>query len=51
MKLIADTESLARLCSDLGRDEFVTVDTEFMRESTYWPDLCLIQLAGSEVTG
>ncbi|MCX7347148.1 MAG: ribonuclease D [Alphaproteobacteria bacterium] len=51
MKLITDTESLARLCSDLGRDEFVTVDTEFMRESTYWPDLCLIQLAGSDVTG
>ena len=51
MKLITDTESLARLCSDLGRDEFVTVDTEFMRESTYWPDLCLIQLAGSGVTG
>ena len=51
MKLITDTESLARLCSDLGRDEFVTVDTEFMRESTYWPDLCLIQLAGSATTG
>ena len=51
MKLITDTESLARLCSELGRDAFVTVDTEFMRESTYWPDLCLIQLAGSEATG
>ncbi|MFO1121114.1 MAG: ribonuclease D [Hyphomicrobiales bacterium] len=51
MNLITDTESLARLCAALSEDEFVTVDTEFMRESTYWPDLCLIQLAGATETG
>jgi ribonuclease D len=51
MNLITTTESLARLCSALAGDSFITVDTEFMRESTYWPDLCLIQVAGGEVNG
>ena len=43
--LIEDSESLAELCSRLSRSDFVAVDTEFMRENTYWPDLCLIQIA------
>ena len=51
MKLITDTDQLAELCKSLAADEFVTVDTEFMRESTYWPVLCLIQIAGAEQTG
>ena len=51
MDLIITTESLAELCLGLSGDAFVTVDTEFMRESTYWPDLCLIQLAGETLTG
>ncbi len=46
--LITDTESLAALCERLARSEFVAVDTEFMRESTYWPDLCLIQIGNQE---
>lgn len=44
--LIADTEALAALCARLRQERFVTVDTEFMRERTYWPELCLVQLAG-----
>jgi ribonuclease D len=51
MNLISTTTELATLCNALSRDSFITVDTEFMRESTYWPDLCLIQLAGSAVNG
>ncbi len=51
MELITATESLASLCRDLAREAFITVDTEFMRESTYWPDLCLIQVAGETLTG
>lgn len=43
--LITDTDSLAALCTRLRRESFVTVDTEFMRERTYWPELCLVQLA------
>ena len=51
MELITSTESLAKLCAELAKDHFVTVDTEFMRETTYWPDLCLIQIAGESAHG
>ena len=51
MELITTTESLTHLCDRLAQEDFVTVDTEFMRESTYWPDLCLIQVAGAELNG
>jgi ribonuclease D len=43
--LITDSKTLAELCSRLARSPFVAVDTEFMRENSYWPDLCLIQIA------
>jgi len=43
--LITDSDTLAALCRRLSAADFVTVDTEFMRESTYWPELCLIQIA------
>ncbi len=45
--LIATTEALAALCERLRGERFVTVDTEFMRERTYWPELCVVQLAGA----
>ena len=48
--LVTDTAELDALCSRLRTQRFVTVDTEFMRERTYWPELCVVQLAGeSEV--
>ncbi|WP_133364960.1 ribonuclease D [Qipengyuania sediminis] len=43
--LITDTQALAELCARLATSEFVCVDTEFMRENTYWPELCLVQIA------
>lgn len=45
---ITTTEDLARFCAPLATADYVTVDTEFMRETTYWPKVCLIQLAGPE---
>ena len=51
MDLITDTKALSALCKALAQETFVTVDTEFMRETTYWPDLCLIQIAGAEING
>ncbi|HEX4171142.1 MAG TPA: ribonuclease D [Acetobacteraceae bacterium] len=44
--LITTTAALQALCDRLASEEFVTVDTEFMRERTYWPELCVVQLAG-----
>ncbi|MBW8785363.1 MAG: ribonuclease D [Novosphingobium sp.] len=43
--LITTSEALADLCERLSRAEFVCVDTEFMRENTYFPELCLLQIA------
>lgn len=45
LPLITDSDALAQLCARLAKSRFVAVDTEFMRENTYWPDLCLIQIA------
>ena len=46
--LITTTEALTDLCERLSQSEFVSVDTEFMRENTYWPELCLVQIANTE---
>jgi ribonuclease D len=43
--LVTTTEALAELCDRWAQSPFIAVDTEFMRENTYWPDLCLIQVA------
>ena len=42
--LITTTDALADLFDRLGKGDFVCVDTEFMRENTYWPELCLVQI-------
>lgn len=46
--LITTTQALTELCERLAKSEFVAVDTEFMRENTYWPELCLVQIANTE---
>jgi len=48
MNLITDTAALAGFCARQQSANFVAVDTEFMRERTYWPILCLVQVAGPE---
>lgn len=48
MPLISDTQTLADACERLAAHEFVTVDTEFMRETTFFPKLCLIQIASED---
>jgi ribonuclease D len=46
MSLLATTAELADLCTELASEPFVALDTEFMRDRTYYPKLCLVQLAG-----
>lgn len=46
--VISDTDALAGFCARQSGASFVAVDTEFMRERTYWPILCLVQIAGPE---
>ena len=49
MQVIADTGELESFCQKLREQPFVAVDTEFMREKTYWPVLCLIQAAADGI--
>lgn len=48
MQLISDNAALADFCRRQQAAEFITVDTEFMRDQTYWPILCLVQVGGPE---
>ncbi|MCX7645422.1 MAG: ribonuclease D [Rhodobacteraceae bacterium] len=45
MRTITDTESLAAFCEAARAAPYVTLDTEFLRERTYWAKLCLVQMA------
>jgi len=46
--LIETSAALVEFCDLIKDSEFIAVDTEFMRENTFWPELCLIQVANSE---
>ena len=48
MSLITDSDAVAAFCARLKGAQFVTIDTEFMRERTFWPILCVVQVAGPE---
>jgi ribonuclease D len=49
MRIITETAELKALAAELEKGPYVAIDTEFMRDQTYWPKLCLIQAAGPEV--
>lgn len=51
MDLISTSEALAAACTRFAAAPFVTVDTEFMRETTYYSRLCLVQMAGPGLDG
>src|ERR1700674_3134949 len=48
MELITTTKELSAACTRLAAHPFVTVDTEFLRETTYYPQLCVVQMASSD---
>lgn len=50
MELITTQKELESVVAELAKADFVTVDTEFIRETTFWPELCLIQMAAPGVT-
>lgn len=51
LKPITEQPALEDLCGQLAESEFLCVDTEFHRETTYWPELCLIQASAPGVEG
>src|SRR2546423_14669500 len=48
MNLITTTSELAAACARLAKQPVITVDTEFLRETTYYPLLCVVQMASAE---
>ena len=48
MSLLTSSAELAAVCARFARHAFVTVDTEFLRETTFWPKVCVIQIASDE---
>jgi ribonuclease D len=48
MSLITSNQDLAQACLRLAEHPFITVDTEFLRETTFWPQLCVVQIASPD---
>ncbi|ATN33876.1 ribonuclease D [Rhizobium sp. ACO-34A] len=47
--MIETTAALEKACLKLAQSDFITIDTEFLRETTFWPELCLIQMASPDL--
>jgi len=47
LQFITGTTELSALCARLAEEAFIAIDTEFLRERTYYPELCLVQIAGA----
>ncbi|QCE32665.1 ribonuclease D [Acetobacteraceae bacterium] len=50
VRYITTADEVAEFCKQVSQESFVTVDTEFVREKTYWPQLCLVQIGGKDQT-
>lgn len=48
MQIVKDTQGLIAACNEMAKFDWCTIDTEFLRESTFWPELCLVQMASPE---
>src|ERR1700742_2922007 len=48
MEPITTTKELTAACNRLAKHDFITVDTEFLRETTYFPILCVAQIASKD---
>src|SRR5580704_3826769 len=48
MNLITTTADLEAFCERQAEADFITVDTEFLRDKTYWPQLCVVQIGGPD---
>lgn len=48
MRILTSTDQLSELCHKLAKCPFITIDTEFLREKTYYPKLCLIQVSSPD---
>lgn len=48
MSILQTSQDIADFCNKLSGEEFITIDTEFLREKTYYPKLCLVQLSGPD---
>ncbi|MFX4222752.1 MAG: ribonuclease D [Thalassobaculum sp.] len=48
MTLVTDTDTLAAVCQRIAAEPYVAIDTEFLRDKTYYSRLCLVQLAGKD---
>nr|MDJ0935460.1 ribonuclease D [Kiloniellales bacterium] len=48
MTVIADSAELAAFCQRQAAADFLAIDTEFLRDTTYWPKLCLVQVGAAE---
>lgn len=48
MQIVKTTDQLTELCNRLAEYPYITIDTEFLRENTFWPILCLVQIASDD---
>ena len=48
MNIITENHKLQNFCTNLGESDYITVDTEFLRDKTYWPKLCVLQIGGAD---